>query len=278
MQDTRHDISFRKELRQIIGKCRHNYRKILIAVASALIMAGAYIALRRPVYTANASVMIANDMTAGSTAMSLVRQFSLGNMLGGSGSVHDELSMIASHTTVSGAVKQLGINTSYIVKENILSRVSSYPESPVILECAPSIPDTLRSALIFKLKVASDGRASVKVRRNFSTIGSADGQLPLSIETSYGKFVIIPTEHMTTGKPLKMTIRTTGYSRAAEELSKKLQIDIPSKLADVVSLSYECDNRQLATDVLQALIDEYNRRGIETKRARDMQTLSLIHI
>ncbi len=276
MQDTRHDISFRKELRQVIGKCRHNYRKILIAVASALIMAGAYIALRRPVYTANASVMIANDMTAGSTAMSLVRQFSLGNMLGGSGSVHDELSMIASHTTVSGAVKQLGINTSYIVKENILSRVSSYPESPVILECAPSIPDTLRSALIFKLKVASDGRASVKVRRNFSTIGSADGQLPLSIETSYGKFVIIPTEHMTTGKPLKMTIRTTGYSRAAEELSKKLQIDIPSKLADVVSLSYECDNRQLATDVLQALIDEYNRRGIETKRARDMQTLSFI--
>lgn len=276
MQSSANEILFRKEIRQVFDKCRRNYRSIIISTAVVMAFAGLYLLLRKPVFTANASVMIANDMSAGSTAMSLVRQFSLGNMLGGSGSVHDELSMLSSHTTLMGAVKSLGINTSYVVKENFLSRKHTYPDTPVRLEYLPAISDTLSSSLVFKLSVSTDGTAKVCARRGFRTIGNAKGKLPLSVETPYGRFSFVPSDSTSAVIPLNMTIRTTGYSRAAEEFAKKLIVDIPSKLADVVSLSYECDNRQLATDMLQALIDEYNNRGVEIKRARDIQTLKFL--
>lgn len=276
MQDSSTDIIFRKEISRVLIRCRKDYRMIIVTTLAALVLAGAYLMLRQPKFTANASVMIANDMSAGSTAMSLVRQFNLGNMLGGSGSVHDELSMLSSHTTLMGAIRQIGANTSYVVKDGLLSRDRAFPGTPVRLISAPSIPDTLRSVLLFKLSVSPDGNAVVKARRGFRHIGTASGTLPLTVDTPYGAFTFQPTDSMPHGRSLKMTIRTTGYSRAAEELAGKLTVDIPSKLADVVSLSYECDNRELATAMLQTLIDEYNRRGIEAKRLRDNQTLSFI--
>lgn len=269
------DITFRKEIIHVLSRSRKEYLKIICATAVMLLLAGAYLLLRQPQFTANASVMIAGDTSVGGAAMSLVRQFSLGNILGGSGSVHDELSMLSSHTTLMGAVKAVGANTTYTLRESFLSRKNVYNATPVRLECAPSIPDTLTAAIIFKLSVDSRGIAHVKARKGFHTIGEASGALPLTIATTLGSFSFIPVDSaMQT--PLKMTIRTTGYSRAAEELDRRLVIDIPSKLADVVSLSYESSNRDLAIDMLQAIIDEYNRRGIEAKRIRDTQTLSFI--
>lgn len=276
MNDAADTITLRSEIRRVLVKCRKDYRRIIVATLVAIALAGAYLVLRQPRFTANASVMIANDMSAGSTAMSLVRQFSLGNMLGGSGSVHDELSMLSSHTTLAGAVKALGVNTTYTVKDGFFSRSTAYPSTPVVMSCDPSIPDTLASALVFRLSVSSDGVARVKARRGFRSVGDASGGFPLSVDTPYGVFVFERLDSVPALLPLKMTIRTTGYSRAAEEIARKLSVDIPSKLADVVSLSYESDNRQLATDMLQALIDEYNRRGIDVKRARDSQTLRFI--
>ena len=273
MQPT--DITFRKEIIHVISRCRKGYLKIICTTAVMLLLAVVYLFLRQPVFIANASVMIAGDTSVGGAAMSLVRQFSLGNILGGSGSVHDELSMLSSHTTLMGAVKAIGANTTYTIRESLLTRRNAYPVPPVRLECDPSVPDTLTAVLLFKLSIDSRGTAHVKARKGFRTIGETSGSLPLTVETSFGPFTFVPTDSIIES-PLKMTIRATGYSRAAEELDRKLTIDIPSKLADVVSLSYESTNRELATDMLQAVIDEYNRRGIEAKRIRDTQTLSFI--
>ncbi|MDE5646826.1 MAG: hypothetical protein K2I57_03235, partial [Muribaculaceae bacterium] len=182
MQDSSTDIIFRKEISRVLIRCRKDYRMIIVTTLAALVLAGAYLLLRQPKFTANASVMIANDMSAGSTAMSLVRQFSLGNMLGGSGSVHDELSMLSSHTTLMGAIRKLGANTTYVIKDGILSRVRAYPGTPVRLVCQPSVPDTLSSALVFKLSVTPDGIAKVKARRGFRRIGTASGTLPLTLD------------------------------------------------------------------------------------------------
>lgn len=269
------DITFRKEIVQVLARCRREYRKIICATVVMLLLAAAYLLLRQPHFTANASVMIAGDTSVGGAAMSLVRQFSLGNILGGSGSVHDELSMLSSHTTLMGAVKAVGVNTTYTLRESFLSRKQVYPTTPVRLECDPSVPDTLTAVLLFKLTVDSRGIAHVKAQKGFRSIGDASGPLPLTVATSFGAFTFLPTDSVME-LPLKMTIRTTGYSRAAEELDRRLTVDIPSKLADVVSLTYESPNRRLATDMLQAVIDEYNRRGIEAKRIRDTQTLSFI--
>lgn len=270
-----HDITLRREITDIISRCRKGgWRAIVAATAATLVLAGAYLMLRRPTYTANASVMIAGDTSVSGAAMSLVRQFSLGNILGGSGSVHDELSMLSSHTTLMGAVKATGANTIYTIRESLLSRKNAYPESPVKLLCDPAIADTLSSVLVFKLAASDYGEAHLRVRKGFRTIAEASGALPMDVETPYGKFTIVPDSSMVL--PLNMTIRFTGYSRAAEELDRKLTVDIPGKLADVVSLSFESDNRFLASDMLQALIDEYNRRGIEAKRQRDTKTISFI--
>ncbi|MBD5197820.1 MAG: hypothetical protein HDS86_01505, partial [Bacteroidales bacterium] len=273
MQPT--DITFRKEIIHVISRCRKGYLKIICTTAVMLLLAVVYLFLRQPVFIANASVMIAGDTSVGGAAMNLVRQFSLGNILGGSGSVHDELSMLSSHTTLMGAVKAIGANTTYTIRESLLTRRNAYPVPPVRLECNPSVPDTLTAVLLFKLSIDSRGTAHVKARKGFRTIGATSGSFPLTVETSFGSFTFVPTDSIIES-PLKMTIRTTGYSRTAEELDRKLTIDIPSKLADVVSLSYESTNRELATDMLQAVIDEYNRRGIEAKRIRDTQTLSFI--
>lgn len=265
--------TFKSEFLEVLDKSLKNKGKIAISMVVVLFLGLIYLYLRGPRFESFASITLNEDNIS---PTSLVKQFSLANVMGGSGSVYNEMQMLSSHTTMMETVKKLGLNVTYQKRDGILKNSLQYPDSYIRLNCDSTIPDTLSKTINFKVNVSANGKASASAKCAGKTIGKTEGNLPLTLKTTWGDFEIEQTETTPHGEEFTEKIRFKSYSAAAEDYLEKVEFNIPSKLADVVEISYVGKNKELCLDLLWTVIDEYNARGIEESRQKGQQTLKFI--
>lgn len=262
-----------EEVRYILKKSLDNKLKIVLAIILALGLACCYLYLRSPKYKTYASVTLYEDSK---TPSSLVKQFSIGNMLGGSGSVYNELEFLSSHTTMMRVVENLGLNITYYKKTGFLKKQLLYPDAPITLLPTNNIADTLSSVLLFRVEADKNGKCNVSVKADGKKILSASGELPMLLNTDFGEFQLKRSSDSLMKLPVVETIIFQSYSSASEEYLENVTFDIPVKLADVVNMSYTSKNKILGTDLLSAIIKEYNIRGVEDAKEKAEQQLKFI--
>ena len=263
---------YKDDIRFLINKCLHNKLKILLALLACLFLAGFYLYRRQPAFVTEASITLYEDAAA---PTSLVKQFSVGNLFGGSGSVYNEVQFLSSHTTMMRVVKRMGINKVYYVRKLPLKYEFSYPTPPISLVCDDAIADTLQRPIAFVIKGDFNDVLTVSAKTAGHKIGETKGKLPLSLETDYGVFrfeaTAIPDDY-----DIKEKITLKSYSQAAEELVEKVDFNIPVKLADVVDITYKSVNKTFGIDLLNTIIDEYNSRGVEDSKLKGAQKLQFL--
>ena len=249
----------------------------IIAICTIVfgVLAGIYAFLKTPQVTVKATVLIAEDSKP--SALSLMSKMSLGNLFGGSGSVDNEQYVMGGHNVFEQVVKKLGLNVNYIVKDGLRKKFQ-YPTAPVMLQCDSNVTDTLSSSLIFKVKVNKEGLLSVKVLNDKKkTVGELKNkQMPALLSTPYGDFGFIKTDKYEKGKSLNETITLSSYSGAAEAYASLVKISLPSKRADVITLSINHVNAGLGKLILAYIIDTYNEIGSREKSENGFKTLRFI--
>ena len=265
-------MKYREELEYIKTQCKRHKLLVAASILFFALLGAAYLYLRKPVFDAYASITLNEDKA---TPTSLTRQFSISNMLGGSGSVYNEVEALSSHTTMMNVVEELGLNTEYYVRTGPLKKIRAYPNAPIVMEYDRAIPDTLQCNIRFVAKGEIDGLMTVSAMYDGENIGKAEGQLPLMLSTDCGDFYFLRSGPYKK-KKIKETIILRSYSTEAEMLLEKIKFVIPSKLANVVEMSYVSPNKQLATDMLSAVVDHYNTRGIDESRKRSAKRLESI--
>lgn len=202
----------------------------------------------------------------------------LGGLLGADPYVQDEIFVITSHSILAQVSKELGINKMHYVKTGFLTKTLEYPEFPIDVKADSAIVDTLRASFEFKVKVLKGAKkADIKVLANQKTIAKLEEiDLPASIETDYGIFTVEKTADYPGDKELSSTIYFDGYDAAAENLADKLDTYITSKKSNVISLGISATNNNYGLDVLNTTMDVYNRRGIEDRNLRAINTAAFI--
>ena len=251
-----------------------------ISVFVFVALGAAYALIKKPVYNVHASVLISTEDQSGG-ANQMMKQFNMGDMFGGYSSVDDELEVVASHSVFRNTVKDLRLNINYIVREHFFKRYMTYNNAPIELICDKSVQDTLRASLLFKLKIDGNERVSIDVKANGDNLLEIeDKTFPVKLETIYGTFVFNKTPHFA---PLfdkvnsfREYISLTGYDAAAENLDKEIDIYIPNKNANVIALDFKTPYIDFGTEVIDKIIENYNKKGVENKRIKDERSAEFI--
>ena len=239
----------RIEIADLISLYRSKWPAFLISIAACLALAVLYIYIKAPVYEIQANILITDD----DKTSDLMRSISMADMFVNNTSVDEEMSILNSHSLFRNVTEKLGCNITYTVKNNLIKRTTKYSGSPVKLTPPAGIADTLRSSLKFKLRADKD-----------------------SLPTPYGDFILSTTDKYEKDRSLSMQIGFCGYDLAAERLQKEVMCYIPNKKADVITVALNSTDINYAKSVVNAIVDQYNARGIEENQRKAQQTADFI--
>ena len=254
-----------------------NYRSkwYLFAISIICCLLVGFVATRvfKQKYGVRANILIQQEENSPLSAMG-----SLGDLIGSSGNVDDEIFVISSHSLYRQVVRDLGINCKHYVRHGFLNSELTYPDYPLDVTPAAGIIDTLRTGLNFKIKVDEDGFASIKLKDSYKDVlGDVKNvKLPYTFKTKYGDFTVDRTQHYPVGEAVTSTVTLTGYHAAAESLAEDISCDIAAKRSNVISLAINTTNAEMGEAILTDLVKRYNDRGIEEKNIQGVKTAEFI--
>lgn len=267
------------DLHDIVKSVQRSWYLYAISVVACVVLAFFYSKITLDKYVIESNVMIRTDMGAsGGMAGAFMQQMGL-DFMGQGASVDDEINIIASHSLLRQTVEEMELNRTHIFKENFLKRYVEYDGYAVDVIDTNNVCDTLGTTLNFKVKIDEDGLADIKLKKGFfKTLYKAkDVKLPANISTIYGDFVITTTPDYIAGEKYNYNVRVCGYDNQAEIIAKKVDIFIPNKLANLICLSYETPYIAHGKELLNTIVELYNKRGIVEKNIEANNTAIFIN-
>ena len=203
----------------------------------------------------------------------------LKNMIGGGDvNVFNEIEILASENLAAKTVDALDINCRYYEKTGFLKKQDHYGTSPIIVEAPKELFDTLSVTLPFKIKVNADGKTDITVKKGmFSNYAELKGvELPATVKTPFGLFVVKPTQYFTPKHEYSITASVAGNIPAALELQKDMTVDLKAKKTDIVYMDVMDNDVKRGRDILNTLVRLYNERGMKESDTQGMTTARFI--
>lgn len=254
---------------EIAKTIKNNWLIFLISVICCVGLAFTYSKISKDKYVVVSNIMIRADMSSSSGNMvgSFMQQMGLGNLMGQSVSVDDELHIITSHSLMLETAQKMELNRVHIFKENFFNRWVEFNGYAVDVIDINNVCDTLRTTLNFKVKLDKEGRADIKVNSGFfkEYANVKDVELPCTLNTIYGDFIVTSTPDYIPGEKYNYNVRVSGFDYTAEELGKNVTMYIPDKMSNLITLSIETPYISYGKELLNTICDLYNKRGIDEK-------------
>lgn len=199
-------------------------------------------------------------------------------MGGGDVNVFNEIEILASENLAAKTVDALDINCRYYEKTGFLKKQDHYGTSPIIVEAPKELFDTLSVTLPFKIKVYADGKTDITVKKGmFSNYAELKGvELPATVKTPFGLFVVKPTQYFTPKHEYSITASVAGNIPAALELQKDMTVDLKAKKTDIVYMDVMENDVKRGRDILNTLVRLYNERGMKESDTQGMTTARFI--
>lgn len=261
------------DVKSLFNDYRRHWWWFVISLFLCGAMAVVYVKTHNAQYAVCANVLVSDDNTGSFTAMS-----GMSDLFGSSANVEDEVYVISSHSVLRDVARNLGIYKTHYVKKGLLGGYLAYPDFPVDVTAESSLLDTLNTTMTFKVNVDKDGKADIKMYADGKKIGQEKNlRLPVSLNTKYGRYTVLPTPDYPKGEKVKTTISISGYDDAAEDLAHSISSDRASRKSNMINLYMRTENTAYGKDVLNEIVDNYNRRGISYKNRQGEKTLEFIN-
>lgn len=199
-------------------------------------------------------------------------------MGGGDVNVFNEIEILASENLAAKTVNALDINCRYYEKTGFLKKKDHYGTSPIIVEAPKELFDTLSVTLPFKIKVYANGKTDITVKKGmFSNYAELKGvELPATVKTPFGLFVVKSTQYFTPKHEYSITASVAGNIPAALELQKDMTVDLKAKKTDIVYMDVMDNDVKRGRDILNTLVRLYNERGMKESDTQGMTTARFI--
>ncbi len=229
----------------------------VISVALCLFVAYLYLRWATLVYSATATMSIQDERNARGANDRFDQIIQADN----NKNIANEIEYIRSRQIMARVVKSLNLNFTYMAIGNI-KELNIYKSSPFMVE-AFEIRDSLSS---FTLDIDFENQNSFRVNKGGPfTYGQV-------FENQYGVFRIKKNQPGEVGKEYKVIWRPTNS--VASELS---QLSVaPKQGTGILVLQFESTNPQLAADVVNQVMAEYQQATVEDKNQSTQNRLAYI--
>lgn len=248
------------DLKEILSSYTKHWKWFVLSAIIALLLASAYLRYATPEYAATGKIQILEDDNAGS-GLDLFNE--LGVFGTAKNKVADEIELIGSRSNFIEVVKDLKLNTKISVLGNVKStelyrnppiNINFIAEDSVINNANFSFYITLSSSTTFGYSEEED--KPVKVYSFGKNIASPIGDMVIT--PNIGNFAGY--------KDKKLMVSVMPIDLVALGYKIKTQIINTDELSNIVDISLQDPIKQRAIDVVNKLINIYNRNAIEDKQ------------
>ena len=255
-------ISDKEEnLKNILSKYLSQWKWFLLCVFVALTIAYLNIRYTIPEYLVKSQVQIVQDKNSSTSEASIFQDL---NVFGGNSSkVEDEIEILSSRSNFYEVVEELGINTKiYSIGNVISSEVYTHP--PIILNFIAA--DTLinNSTYEFFLEFYSNSTYGFREEEDGAPKIYSFGN---AIRTALGDLVITPNVkdiNAQLGKEFKVVI--SPVDEVAIDLKGLVTIMVSEEFSNIIEISMTSAKTEKAQDIINKLVEIYNRNAVEEKR------------
>ncbi len=254
------------DLSQIVAVLRRNWWMFVVSVILCGALAVTYLYVKHSVYVVHAKVLVAYDEGTNSMGSSIMQSLSLGGV--GGSNVEDEVLVMGAHSIKEQAIKELKLNRSYYSPDGFLKKKYYYNNSPIEISAPEEVFDTLSVGMKFNINANKDlSKIEVTVKKGrFKTLTEVTGdKLPMVVSTPYGIYSIDKTKYYVPGEEIEVNANVIGNSVYAEAITTNLTVQKSEKKANGISLYYEDINVKRGKDLLNKMVELYNRRGQKEK-------------
>ncbi|MCF7560764.1 polysaccharide biosynthesis tyrosine autokinase [Sabulilitoribacter multivorans] len=241
---------------------------------SCLICIGlTYLDLRytTPQYLAVAKIMLLDDKD--NSSMGALKDLSLFSEKEDA-MVEDEIEVVKSRSFLRNIIKRLNLNTKYYVKGRV-GESELYKNSPIVVNFIESDSIINKTSFQFYVEVLSSTDFNYRVNEEDNSKQYVFGE---TIPTSFGGIIISPkSNNLESFIGSDIRVKITPLEYLAESLKNKIDIDPIGKSSKVVEVSMVDPVIEKAKDIVNTLIDEYNKSTIEEKNEISKSTADFIN-
>ena len=261
MNKTENIIDLRRFFREV-----KRYKWLLLAGIVVCTSFGFWMSVRSMTkYEIQGQVLIGDDNKPGGGAggagsmAQMMKTFSVGGF--SASTVDNEVLIMQSHDVLLRVVRMLELNRTYVGKTKEGKREMLYRNSPIRVEAPAALFDTLTKSFNIKVVLNDDNTVDVKATKGFfkKTLAESEGiTLPHLLKTPYGDFQILAANDSASIVPCKeVNVTVSGNEGVAIDLYEKSEIDVATKLSDIINVDYECANLNLGKAIV-------NRRKVSS--------------
>ncbi len=263
--------SFSFNLREALIRYLKKWYWFVLSVI--LFLALAYLKIRYtiPQYNVSSTIMISQDENISESELAAFKD--LGLLDNSQNQLENEIQILKSRTLITNVVKNLKLNVRYFSEGRILE-TENYPKSLVEINFLSDDSIVHTKSATFHVKINSNTSFSLLNKKGENLSDHSFGN---TVSSSAGDFVITPnSENLKDNSGAIIKIQITPVKFVAEGYRNRLAI-YPIGGSSLVGISLNDQVPEKAKDIVNNLVDEYNKSTIENKKQMSARTADFIN-
>ncbi len=266
-------------LKKIFVKYLRHWKLFLVVFVLSFIPAVLYLSFYPRTYAFLTGIQIQEDTESGiaglglGEAAGLMKSFGLG-ATSGSISIDDEISILKSNRMLRNVTQKLGLNITY---RKPCSFYHLYKDTPLKLSADSATMQRLDDEYSFDVSVSKD---KIKVTAKSYPAGEKEKlaytTLPAKIKMKDAEFTLDFNDKVVAEKPFRLKIKCVPAGWFAEDLREEIQIEDISTTSNVLEISCTEHSKERGIDILNVLINEYNKDVASYKRTENGKTMQFV--
>ena len=259
---------------ELLMKYLH-YWKWFVASAVLFVALGfLYLKTQNKVYQVDATILLNDEKGKGRADMAALQE--MGILSGAGANVDNEIEVMRSKDLMLGVVNDLKLYTS-IRESKGLRSVNLYKQSPVAVTVSTELLDRLRKPLSFELRKEGENKYLIKGEMGDEEFEKTFQTFPYELSLPFGKVTLSTTTFDLDNDWSKLDITVRNPMQVASKLAKDVSFQLAQKNGSVVRLSMQNENIAEGEDILNKVVEYYNKETMMAKNETAMSTERFIN-
>ncbi|MGL5786763.1 MAG: GumC family protein [Bacteroidales bacterium] len=258
---------------EVLMKYLH-YWKWFVASAILFVALGfLFLQTQNKEYQIDTTVLLNDEKGKGRPDMAALQE--MGILSGASANVDNEIEVMRSKDLMLGVVNDLKLYTE-IRERKGLRKVNLYKRTPIDVQPSAEFLERLRKPLEFRLERKDDGYF-VSGEMGDESFEQTFSQLPYEWVLPTGKITLTETNFAVDNDWSKLDISVKNPMKAASDLVKEVNFQLAQKNGSVIKISMRNDNILQGEDILNKVVEYYNKETMQAKNETALSTERFIN-
>lgn len=277
MQDLSVDKSESINISELAAPYLRRWYWFVLGVMAMLILAYLYFKRQPPVYEMVSTVLIKDSKKTPSIPAAgfggLGDLSSLGSL--SSAGVENEIEIFRTKRLMNSVVKELGLQSEQFIEETFQKKELYGEKAPYLIKIVNERFDVnlpLQSSGLLIIEKSAGNKLLLK-DANEKTTAIALGRM---IRLPQVDFIILPNPNFVGTAPTSLELTVYSTKNRVEAYQNQLTVGLQNEDATVIRLALAHPNRDKGKDIVNKLVEVYNREAIADKNTESQETAKFI--